>query len=140
MKFSSQILKFFDPSMTKTKKTSKRPKSILKKEESIPHQQVFYLDFSNNLSSEPKKSGKNNVSKIGENNQVLLLNTIGIIINSLKMKVAVHNHLNPNQKVQVIDRLEIKPEMVALLGHQCKVAPCYDVDDQKSASLKAFEK
>ena len=56
------------------------------------------------------------------------------------MKVAVHNFLHPDQKVQIIDRLEIKPEMVAAHGHQCKVAPCYDTADQKSANLLALEK
>lgn len=100
---------------------------------------MFYVDFCNHLSSEPKKT-KNNLSKIGENNQVLLLNTIAIIIKSLKTKIAIHNHLNPDQKIQIVDRLEIKPEMVAAFGHQCKVAPCYDDKDQKSASLVAFEK
>jgi|TARA_B110000285_G_scaffold229141_1_gene293334 hypothetical protein len=56
------------------------------------------------------------------------------------MKVAVHNHLHPDQKIQIIDRIEIKPEMVAAQGHQCKTAPCYDIEDQKSASLIALEK
>ena len=56
------------------------------------------------------------------------------------MKVAIHNHLHPDQKIQVIDKLEIKPEMVAAFGHQCKVAPCYDDKDQKSGSLLALER
>ena len=116
LKFSTQILKFYDQSIKK--KAKPKGRSVLKKEvtEPLSHQQVFYLDFCNHLSSEPKKT-KNNLSKIGENNQVLLLNTISNIIKTLKMRVAIHNYLHPDQKIQVIDRLEIKPEMVAALGH-----------------------
>jgi hypothetical protein len=72
---------------------------------------------------------KINLSTKNDNNQASLLNTIANILRTLRMKVAVHNHLHPDQKIQIIDKLEIKPELVASQGHQCKVAPCYDVDD-----------
>jgi hypothetical protein len=46
------------------------------------------------------------------NNQVLFLDKSLQILNALRRKVAIHNHLDKENPIQLIDVMEVKPECI----------------------------
>ena len=123
LKFTTQIYKWNDFPGKVGGKGKGRGKTILKAQPTLAHPQVFFVAFCNQLAVGTQKGKKS------ESNQVLLLDQVSRIIKSLRQKIAVHNHLHPEDPVNMIDRLEIKPEIVPSQGHFCRVAPCYDEQD-----------